>query len=450
MKKATQFSISSYHIDYISNKIDFKYENFLEDGEILSFVDTITFPFQLIEDEMQRVDVKAALVAIHMIIGTSYFKMYAAQKITHPYQLTTDQAAFWNTMYIQGMGEFYYTNNIDFRDCTYFTPAENTSNVTPQSAFSSEKALILHGGGKDSLVSVELTKTAKIEYDLFCLNKSSIQEIAAKAVGKELLYVDRKLDDGMLSKTRSGEVLNGHTPIVTVYACVAVLYALLGKYSFVVASHEASANYGNIDYLGMTVNHQWDKSLEAELLIQQYISQNITCDVTYFSLLRPYHELKIVQIFSHYPQYFTKFSSSNHNFTQEEGKSSRWDLTYSKGKVEFVFALFSAWVSKDSMLQIFEDNYFDHAELLQKYKELLGIVGVKPLDCVGTPEETSLALLMASERGEYKDTPIMKYFESEVLPKLNRDQLNRAVLSYGDDSHIPKLFTQFPKILSTT
>lgn len=449
MKKATHFTISSYHIDYEKNHIDFVYETHLEDGEILTSVDSLTLPFHLDGHDMERVDIKAALEAIHMIIGTSYFKMYAPKKIVHPYAFKPEQATFWNTMYTQGMGEYYYVNAIDFRKYALFSSDNKESSSHLSSFFSSDKALVLHGGGKDSIVSVEIAKKAEMDFDIISLHKSHIQELAAEAIGKKLINVERKLDQQMLAKTKSGEVLNGHTPIVTVYAFIAVLYALINKYSYIVASHEASANYGNVEYLGMQVNHQWDKSIDAEKLIQTYIAHNITCDVTYFSLLRPLHELTIVEIFTHYPQYFTKFSSSNHNFTQVDGTSSRWDLTYSKGKVEFIFALFSAWVTKDTMLHIFDDIYFDHNELLQRYKELLGVVGVKPLDCVGTPEETALALYLASKNGEYSDSPIMKYFESEVLPKLNIDELKNEVFAYGDDSCIPDQFKQALKSMLT-
>jgi len=64
----------------------------------------------------------------------------------------------------------------------------------------------------------------------------------------------------------------------------------------------------------MKINHQYSKSLEFEKLIQNFILENIV-DITYFSLLRPFTELKISKLFSeHCSKVFHKFASCNKNF----------------------------------------------------------------------------------------------------------------------------------------
>lgn len=441
MKNGIEFVISKYEVDYNNNVIHYSYDTLLEGDEKLSFIESLEFPTAFTPEVIERPDVKAAIESLHILLGVSYFRLHVSPKISLSYELSKEQSDFWKAIYTKGLGEFYYLNKIDFRELINF-PVTSSDNHTSSSCYSSSKALVLHGGGKDSLLSVEITRKANIDFELFSLHSSPIQELAAEAVGKKPFVVKRTMDKQMLNLLENGGSYAGHIPITAMYSFVAILYGLMNEYAYVVVSNEASANYGSVEYLGMTINHQWSKSFEAEKLIQDYIQNFISTDIHYFSLLRPIHEIQIVKLFTHFKKYFTKFSSSNHNFTQTDGHEHRWDVTYSRGKVEFVFALFTAFLSKKEVLTIFEDDYFAHPECLERYKELLGKTGIKPLDCVGTPEETAVAMYLAYERGEYNDEPIMAYFASDVLPNLDVENLKRLVFEYGDDSRIPTTFKE--------
>ncbi|HRN71069.1 MAG TPA: endonuclease domain-containing protein, partial [Candidatus Woesebacteria bacterium] len=182
-----------------------------------------------------------------------------------------------------------------------------------------------------------------------------------------------------------------------------------------VVSNERSANYGNTEYLGETINHQWSKTAEFEVLFQNYVKKYITPDITYFSLLRSYSEYKITQLFAEYPSYFGIFSSCNKNY------AIHTDLPHTKWcgacpKCAFVFIMLAAFISKEKVLSIFGQNLLEKESLLLTYKELLGIEGVKPFECVGTPEEVLLAFYKTYTKGEYNNSIVMKMFESEVLP----------------------------------
>ncbi|MBP9797531.1 hypothetical protein KBC70_00095 [Candidatus Woesebacteria bacterium] len=449
MKKGIEFVISKYEIDYDTNTLYFSYQTILEGGDKLEFTEALQFPHPLNRDIMERADVQSAIESLHILLGISYFRLHVASHISLSYDLTHEQADFWDTMYTKGLGEFFYLNKLDFRDLIHF-PAHSPNKQPLSSQYQSDKALVLLGGGKDSLLSVEITRKSGIHFDLFSLHTSPIQALSAGAVGKEIHMIKRTMDPLMLSLLESKDAYVGHIPITAMYSFVAVLYSLINSYAFVVVSNEASANYGSVEYLGMTINHQWSKSFEAEKLMQDYIQTYISTDVHYFSLLRPLHEIQIVKLFAQFKKYYTKFSSSNHNFTQTEGKQSRWDITYSRGKVEFVFALFTAFLSKEDILTIFDDDFYAHPECLERYMELLGKTGIKPLDCVGTPEETAVAMYMAYTGGEYKDEPIMKYFENEVLPELDIEKLKNNVFEYGDDSRIPAQFKDALKEMCDT
>ena len=83
-------------------------------------------------------------------------------------------------------------------------------------------------------------------------------------------------------------------------------------------------------------------------------------------------------------------------------------------KCAFVFALYAAYLPKKALTEIFGKNLFDDAALIPLYKELLGLKGFKPFECVGTPEETKEAFHLAQKRGDLNDTVVMKMFEKEV------------------------------------
>ncbi|MDR0651142.1 MAG: hypothetical protein LBG59_07285 [Candidatus Peribacteria bacterium] len=81
-----------------------------------------------------------------------------------------------------------------------------------------------------------------------------------------------------------------------------------------ILSNEKSANVGNMILDGVEINHQWSKSEAFEKAFQSYLSKHLSQELTYYSLLRPRYEIRIVQEFCKYPQYFHAFSSCNRNF----------------------------------------------------------------------------------------------------------------------------------------
>ena len=47
------------------------------------------------------------------------------------------------------------------------------------------------------------------------------------------------------------------------------------------------------------------------------------------------------------------------------------------------------------MMQIFGDDYYKRPAILQFIRELVGVIPIKPFECVGTREEAKLALLLS-------------------------------------------------------
>jgi hypothetical protein len=65
-----------------------------------------------------------------------------------------------------------------------------------------------------------------------------------------------------------------------------LLVAYLYDYKYLVLSNELSANSGNTLWNGFEINHQYSKSLEFEKDFKNYVEENISDDLKYFSLLR--------------------------------------------------------------------------------------------------------------------------------------------------------------------
>lgn len=444
-EKVEEFQFHSYIANWKTGKLNFLYKVLFHDREE-TFMETLTLPASIDEKGQHKETLERILRDLHLVCGISYYKQYCPEKITiNNVSLTKRQADFWNMLYTKGLGEFFYTNSIDYRGLINF-PFRSGETDKPKShqpeyqRHATQKALIPIGGGKDSIVTIELIKKTNIPYDLFSLNFFPVQKAVADVIGRETHVVHRDIDNQMLSLAKTDRVYNGHVPISAIYAFVALLYAILYDYTDIVFSNERSSNYGNVHYLDAEVNHQWSKSEEFENLFRTYIAESTIKGIEYFSLLRPFYEIKIAEMFSSYPQYFQYFSSSNHNFKiDQRGAAQRWD--HRSPKTLFVFVLLAAFLNKEQLLEIFGRNLYEDVALLEELRALLGLKQIKPFECVGTPEETKVAMRRAYRSGTYAHAPAMKMFEDEVLShKHDWDILEKEVFAYGNQSNIPEKF----------
>ena len=319
------------------------YENNLETGELLFHYklttpeDNLEFTEKLILpgielDNIPKELLNRVLDSLLLILGISYWKVYCPKSLDFSsVKLTSEQAVFWNKLYINGLGEFFYKNKIDFREFNLFSA--NTETAGSVEFQRKDRSLVGMGGGKDSIVSAELFKHIGKEFSTFTLTQSQIQEQIIGILGADNLSVERVIDPQLFELNKREDTYNGHIPISAIYHFVGILVAALYDFRYVVFSNEASANYGNVEYLGQEINHQWSKSFEFEQMLQGYVSKFITPDIIPFSLLRSMNEIKIAEVFSKYPKYFQVFSSCNTNFKINKagfivfcGSNNAWHL----------------------------------------------------------------------------------------------------------------------------
>lgn len=449
------FSFEHYDFSPDTGELHFAYQ--LKGAETIPFTETITLPSNWEYAAYDEALLNRALFATHLMLGISYYKSFCPKQIEiHSGSLNEEQSTFWNTVYTHGLGEFFYEHEIDFRGLIQFpttghrVPSEAALReaplLKPIQRKTSGKSLLPLGGGKDSLTALALLAKQGKEFDLFTLRDNPIFQAAEQLTGHKRLILGRQIDPQLFSLNKQG-AYNGHIPISACISFLSLVVSILYGYESVVFSNEASANEGNTELFGMEINHQWSKSLAFEQLFGNYVQQYITPDFQLFSLLRPYSEYKIVELFAQHPEYFSIFSSCNRNFhinkTKRRSSESLWCGCCPK--CAFTFGLLAAFLDKETLLQIFGKNLFADEDLIPLFEELLGLRDIKPFECVGTPQEMEVAFWKAHALKYYEDTPVMQLFTKKVLPQHDAQyflEKEKELLTPSTAHCIPDVFLQ--------
>lgn len=310
--------------------------------------------------------------------------------------LTEWQKNWWKKLYWGGLGEFFYRNGIEpdfegFMNITALAAIERRAFYGRQRELSG--VLVPIGGGKDSVVSVELLKKHGADIHPYIINPRGATLGCVEAAGistDKTVGVRRTIDRTLLELNKQG-YLNGHTPFSAVVAFSAELFAAMKGLRYIALSNESSANEAYVD--GTTINHQYSKSTEFERDFREYsehifgsIAQNAYPE--YFSLLRPWSEWQIAREFVKYPQYFGVFQSCN--------LGSKTDVWCGEcAKCLYVYILLSAFLDDEELTKIFGCNMLEKSELLEMFDGLVLDGEDKPFECVGTRDEIRLSLEMA-------------------------------------------------------
>jgi len=406
------FEFASYKFEPDKKRIFFNYKTEFKNAKPILYTETIELPAVPDLNGIPKGLLEKLLQSLHLILGISYFKLHCAATIRHNYILAEKESDFWNIVYKKGLGEFFYRNKLNPEIYPKFSFKKNAEPKNFKIE-RNDKYLVAVGGGKDSIVGVELLKKQGIDITAIfseIQKESPLVDKLIDIMDVNSLKIRRYLDWKVLNK--SAGYYQGHIPISAIYAFLMLFAGVLYKKSYLVVSNEHSSNFGNTKYKGETINHQWSKSFEFETLFQNYVRDFITPDIYYFSLLRAFYEIRIAELFSRHKKYFPYFSSCNKNFKiTDKLKNNLWCCQCPK--CVFVFLLLSAFLSKDDLLLIFGKNLFEDKELLPIFKDILGFGKMKPFDCVGTFEESRAALYLAKEK--FKDSLVIKTF----LPKIS-------------------------------
>ena len=414
---------------------------------------------------------------IGMIELISYWKACVSpQIIIKPkFILTATQIKFWKEIYINGLGEYLFLNKITiskdkiFEILPYKKTNKNINKPIKSSLFfKKNKNLIPVGGGKDSIVSIELIREMYNNNDnklsnSFNNNNYAIilnpREATLKTVEiagfdkNKIIIVKRTIDKNLLLLNSKG-YLNGHTPFSALLSFVTALVSYTYGIKNIVLSNEDSASESNVIFNELEINHQYSKSFEAEKELSWYIKKYLHKSINYFSLLRPLYEIQIASLFSKYAaKYFKDFRSCNAG-----SKKNIWCLNCPK--CLFVYIILSPFISQEQLVkEIFGENLLNRIDLEDMFFELLGKRENKPFECVGTYEEVKISMFLLNKKLidlelKKEQLPILltrfnNFYKERKneLSKINRDSL--TIFNHFNNENIipPELAIPIQKII---
>ncbi len=392
-----------------------------------------------------------------------------------------DQAGleWWQQLLIEGMGEYFFVNQIDFTQedlvkWSVTAPAAPLNSAAPQAqtqpqslptaetTSSLKPYLVPLGGGKDSSLTVSLFHQHH-PFGVFLLNPTpAMTEIAHLAEPIEIITAQRTIDPNLLALNQAG-YLNGHVPFSAYLGLLSRLVGEIFNYQSIVISNERSSNEGNVQFLGSEINHQWSKTYEFEQAFEKYLHQaglvkTVTSQVTpdqaappaYFSLLRPLYELQISRLLANSPlfnQIAPVFRSCNRG-----QKTNSW--CGQCPKCLFTFISLYPFLPDEIVISIFGENLLEKTSLFDEALALLGKTETKPFECVGTREESLAAFYLCWQKFHQTNlinstsAPALlnQVWEQVLSQEENLADRSQAILQAWNDEHqVPAELTKLLK-----
>ena len=328
---------------------------------------------------------KNLLFHIGMIELISYWKTACPKEVViKNIKLTPEQVSWWKTVFYYGLGEFFYTNEIQIAQEDFMNISSEGETIPSLPMNADDAVIVPIGGGKDSVVTLELlNKTLDIRPFIMNPREATLECAYVAGFGNDgFIEVNRRLDPLLLKLNAEG-FLNGHTPFSALLAFYSLLVANMSGHRHIALSNESSANEPTV--IGTEVNHQYSKSFVFESFFRDYVHEYITPDANYFSFLRPLNELQIAKLFARYVKYYSVFKSCNVG-----SKTDIWCCNCPK--CLFAFIILSPFIPMIELVHIFQKNLFELPSMIPYLKELTGVADEKPFECVGTINEVNAAL----------------------------------------------------------
>lgn len=400
-----------------------------DDGAEL--VERIVFPDAPALPPQRKQALQAALDLLHWIAGVSYYKAGVPGEIrVESATLDVPTATFLDALYLHGLGEFAYQNKLDLRGSIRFPSTAHSGESQDDEGEAGlrlpHRTLVPIGGGKDSLVSVEILKAAGEQATAVWVGHSPLIAACAERTALPTLNIRRELSPVLFEYNKAG-AYNGHIPVTAINSAILVVAAALYGYEAIAFSNERSASSATLEYDGQPINHQWSKGWAFERAFGELVHARVGANLHYYSLLRPLSELGVAERFAHSTHYDAVFSSCNRNFRILGAKpAERW--CGQCPKCHFVFLALAPFMPKPRLLAIFGRNLLDDDALAPGFDALIEYRNHKPFECVGEGAESRAAFAALAARAEWREDALVARFADEIAPQLDARELGLAAL----------------------
>ena len=377
-------------------------------------IETVRFPHApWPPDASRQAGFQQALQLLHAIAGISYYKAGLPPEICFDHRETAaGLTGFLRELYAQGLAEFAYVNDCDVAGRLHF-PEDTRPAPAPLPLLLPDRALVAMGGGKDSLVGMDLMQRAGVEVMPICVGRSKLIQKTVEAAGMPLIAIDRQLAPE-LSLMNAAGAWNGHVPVTAINSAILICAALLYGFRYVVFSNERSADEATrLGHDGLPVNHQYSKSSAFEASFRKVVAERVSPDVEYFSILRPFSELGVVRRFSGMRQFHPVFSSCNRNF-HVDGPHIEGRWCGDCPKCRFAALSLALFLEPPEVAAIQGADLLDDPRQADGFRALCGLGRDKPFECVGEIAECRASLASLGEQDSWRDHAVIV----ELLPEL--------------------------------
>lgn len=422
-KKYPEFIFSDFNYNHKDNEIVIRF-HFISPPDIEFkpeiIIDNVS---KSVFDKLDKAILDNLIFHLGIIELFSYWKAFCSPKIIiKAGNLDSFQIRWWKELLLDGMGQYFYENKIDFTKDAFLNISVEGNAIAKKAKILGEMGLVPVGGGKDSAVTLAIVKKLLPNIGAGILEgvnvKSGISaslSLAKESGIKDMILVKRVFDKRLIELNKSG-YLNGHTPFSAYLAFLFVLCGYIFDYKYLIFSNERSSDEENAIYLGRKINHQYSKSFEFEKLFRDY---NLTylSNIEYFSFLRPLYEIQIAKLFSHYRKYFGLIRSCN--VGKAEGV---WCQKCSKCLSTYM--LLYPFLGKE-IFHIFSKDLYQDPNLSEMVKRLTDKSEEKPFECVGTKKELSIAKNFTNRKDDLKQ--ILAKWGENNLPKKFEEALRREI-----------------------
>lgn len=335
--------------------------------------------------------------------------------IINALSLSDEQLELWKWVYEEASLERAYFEKIElfFLDTSWEIDHEPALPGMFIKTRQLENVTISMSGGKESITALNLFKNYPHLSLLFfdCNDKNS--------------FFMRKAYDRLKKKFNYFQINTsiGHTgKLMKRYECKYYAMFLIGqlifnsllysdKIDYLIIGNEYSSNFGNANYKGRWVNHQFDKTIQFAERVNDYIKKYFNGVIEYTSPFFGLYEYRIAELFFSDNDYLDIWTSCNNS-------NSKHNFCCKCPKCAFIYIISLPFAEKNIL-----DKYFSESPLekLKLCKPLIDINSDKPVDCVGEKKECWVALYKILEQNKANESGVVQYFKKEILPKIWKD-----------------------------